>query len=397
MIGDSLDRILLNASLGDKESQYSLGKKFESGDGVDQSFEAAIFWYILASDSGSDVAKYEIARFYECGLGVDESMTTAIRWYRESAESGNIDSQLKIGEMYEHGDGVEQSLEEAALWYRKAADNGNATAQLNLGYLFEWGRGVEQSFEKAKHWFQKALKSGNGRAAVALQSINKKIEKCTSPDTNDNLSPISNNEPETVEDVQIISEESNVLQNLLDLANDGDVDAQFKLGLLYETGKLVDQNLDEAVAWFRKAHINGSTDAEKRLIELGYLPVSEPENIKVNEEYGFDSDEIRDAQEKVEEIRKIMNLDELYEEDEKGEEEKPVLEKGWGGFIKMLKPIQMDYLRCRLNGLEWNNPDYDPLLVEDSVNELSSDTIGDIILENGDIVEYYVEKLKEVL
>lgn len=54
------------------------------------------------------------------------------------------------------------------------------------------------------------------------------------------------------------------------LANAGNAEAQYCLGLMYETGKGVNIDIFEAVMWYRKAKAKGFTLAERKLLELGY-------------------------------------------------------------------------------------------------------------------------------
>lgn len=54
------------------------------------------------------------------------------------------------------------------------------------------------------------------------------------------------------------------------LANAGNVEAQYCLGLMYETGTGVDMDIFEAVVWYRKAKAKGFKLAERKLQELGY-------------------------------------------------------------------------------------------------------------------------------
>ncbi len=51
-------------------------------------------------------------------------------------------------------------------------------------------------------------------------------------------------------------------------AEEGDVDAQLELGLLYENGRGVSKNINEAVKWFTKAAEQGDERAKKALEEL---------------------------------------------------------------------------------------------------------------------------------
>ena len=52
-------------------------------------------------------------------------------------------------------------------------------------------------------------------------------------------------------------------------AEQGNVDAQFNLGLCYEYSKGVAKDIDEAAKWYRKAAEQGNADAIKALKRLG--------------------------------------------------------------------------------------------------------------------------------
>lgn len=54
------------------------------------------------------------------------------------------------------------------------------------------------------------------------------------------------------------------------LANAGKAEAQYCLGLMYETGKGVGIDIFEAVMWYRKSKAKGFALAERKLLELGY-------------------------------------------------------------------------------------------------------------------------------
>ena len=54
------------------------------------------------------------------------------------------------------------------------------------------------------------------------------------------------------------------------LADAGNVEAQYCLGLMYETGTGVGMDIFEAVVWYRKAKAKGFKLAERKLQELGY-------------------------------------------------------------------------------------------------------------------------------
>ena len=56
----------------------------------------------------------------------------------------------------------------------------------------------------------------------------------------------------------------------LPLAELGDAEAQYNLGVLYDQGASVDQNLTKAASWYRKAAEQGFTDAQTNLGMMYY-------------------------------------------------------------------------------------------------------------------------------
>ena len=52
-------------------------------------------------------------------------------------------------------------------------------------------------------------------------------------------------------------------------ADNGNAEAQYKLGLYYESGEVVSKDMDEAIKLYRLAAENGSFSAIEKLTELG--------------------------------------------------------------------------------------------------------------------------------
>jgi len=55
------------------------------------------------------------------------------------------------------------------------------------------------------------------------------------------------------------------ISNLIEAANHGDANAQFNLGLRYNTGNDVTKDKKEAVKWFRKAADQGNAEAQNKM------------------------------------------------------------------------------------------------------------------------------------
>lgn len=185
---DPMESVRKSAEQGDADAQLELGRCYENGKGVEQSFEEAVKWYRKAAEQGNMVAYAQLGQCYENGKGVEQSRTEAMRWYRKgvdqrekqmakdaeqlreaaavkwfrkSAEQGNVVAQFKIGFCYETGRGVEQSWAEAVKWYRMAASRGSENAAYHLGMCYYYGwSGATKSLTEAARWYRLAEQNG---------------------------------------------------------------------------------------------------------------------------------------------------------------------------------------------------------------------------------------------
>ena len=168
-----------------------------------------------------------VGYMFEKGEGVTKNEVEAVQWYQLAADKGNVYSQNKLGLMFLNSTGVAQDLAEAVKFFRLAADQGNLDAQYNLGKMFENGQGVTQDMIEAERLYRLAAKQGHTEAQKKL-------------------------------DVIIFNKE-------LILAQQGNVEAEFNLGSIYENGRGVAQNYAEAVRWYTLAASKGNVESEFNL------------------------------------------------------------------------------------------------------------------------------------
>lgn len=55
------------------------------------------------------------------------------------------------------------------------------------------------------------------------------------------------------------------LENCIDAAESGDIQAQFEMGELYYHGERAERDLDQAISWYEQASVQGHPDAQYRL------------------------------------------------------------------------------------------------------------------------------------
>ncbi len=128
-------------------------------------------------------------------------MPSAVRQFLSPAETGDPLAQLKLASMYFHGDGVRQDYTQALEWATKSVAQGNVEAMYLTGNILLYGPiDSEVAARDAAFWYAAA-------------------------------------------------------------AGRGHVEAQYALGLLYFTGKGVQQDEEKAQRWFERAAGNGYSQA----------------------------------------------------------------------------------------------------------------------------------------
>ena len=154
-----------------------------------------------------------------------------------SAEQEDFEAWSLLGLLYFYGRGVDKNAEEAISWYRKAAIQGDPQAQYKLIECYLYGRGTVKNTEEAKKWFEAYH------------------DECEDP-----------------YDKYWIGfpwdDERSAVKWFSKLAEQGNSEAQYHLGLCYLLGYGVDKNVEEAVKWLEKAAKDELTDAQEELDDI---------------------------------------------------------------------------------------------------------------------------------
>jgi TPR repeat protein len=174
-----------------------------------------------------------------------------------AAQNNDVYAQFKLANMYFEGKGVPQDDAEAAKWFREAAQQDHVEAQFILATMYEKGDGVPQDDSQAFEWFKKAASQGHTRSEIMLDSD--KWSKF--------MNPRDVEEPRMTD--QIDSHKQDIppeqVKGYILKAGQGDVDAQYNLGIMYYHGEGVKKNMEEALLWFHRAAEQDDPDAQYNL------------------------------------------------------------------------------------------------------------------------------------
>ena len=114
---------LASPGWGERISAEVAVAAYQKGD-----YATALRQFRFLAESGDAGAQYNVGYMYDTGKGVQASYEEAVKWYRKAAEQGYPHAQNSLGDMYAAGQGVPQDYEEAYKWFALAANQGIATA-----------------------------------------------------------------------------------------------------------------------------------------------------------------------------------------------------------------------------------------------------------------------------
>ncbi len=179
---------------------------------------------------------------------------TAITIWRDLAKQGNANAQYRLGTMYLHGNGIKSNTDTALQWFEKAAQQGHVKAALDLGVELGFS---QQRWGEARPWLEKAAAQGSAEAMSLLGSLYR------------NGQGVQQDLGKAAEwfDRAIRKGHSDTVDRLLALVDEGNAEAQYRLGMLFLDGvdNIIGQNIDEALKWIDKAKQQGYLVPDKDL------------------------------------------------------------------------------------------------------------------------------------
>ena len=94
-----LSQLLEQARQGDAFAQYSLGRRYNLGDGVKQDYTEAARWFSRAADQGYVSAQGALGDYYNYGRGVPVDLSKAYFWSYLAFAGGDEVSKLRLGRL----------------------------------------------------------------------------------------------------------------------------------------------------------------------------------------------------------------------------------------------------------------------------------------------------------
>jgi TPR repeat protein len=230
--GKTATQIRAAAIDGDASAQYVLALSliYEPDAAAKQE---GFKWASASADQNLAAAEGLVGWAYQYGLGVEKDKRLALDWTQRSAERGFTESEYQFGFFLTrqfNGNGTQQTdFTAVAKWYQRAAEKGHMKAQHALGDLYYYGKLGSEQRSNCVIWFQQAAQQGNAESKAKLAEALQRYPGAATGTTPD------------------------VVQLLRESAAAGNLAAQLKLALRYQTGAGVEKSDSEAFHWMEHA------------------------------------------------------------------------------------------------------------------------------------------------
>lgn len=238
-------------------NDYTIGMSKMNQTNGENDYRAAYFYLGKAAARGHDKAREELAIAMLFGDHLSRNLTNAKEIFEDlSTNKGSPRSQFYLGFLYASGLGVKSNQAKAITYFTFAALGGDSMAQMALGYRYWSSINVVNSCEMALSYYKKVAQSVANR--ISSNSVGTVIHRIRLYD-----------EDEKVTGQSQAMLDDDLVQYYQLLADRGDIQAQYGLGLLhYQGARGLNIQYDKALHYFTRAAEAGNNYAMAYLGKL---------------------------------------------------------------------------------------------------------------------------------
>lgn len=165
---EELEQWIQRAEGGDCEMLYLLGEYYYTGTKKD--YRRALAYYLQAAEAGHILAQRRAGEMYMSGKKIGKNVDEAIKWYTLAAEQGDIVAHYQLGECYWLG--KKQDKNRAFDHYFAAAKGGCSLAQETIEKICLHSKGINnERLNKALKWLKVIAEQGNTEMQYKLGVI----------------------------------------------------------------------------------------------------------------------------------------------------------------------------------------------------------------------------------
>ena len=255
------------ARFGDTQSSAALADLYRQGEGVPRDDAEAARLYARAARSGDPWALHALAGIHADPTSALHDDAEAARLYRQAAKGGVVWSDIELGQMILSGRVPAASPDEGVVRLRAAAEKGEPYAQVVLAEALS-ARGGVPAQREAVLWFERAAEAGSLSAMLSLGGANPEstlrlpageragwLERAAAL-----IEPGAETAAQRramVEAFDGVGRPGAAAAMLRTLAEEGDAQAQYDLGLRLAAGKGVARDQAAATRWVGMAARSG--------------------------------------------------------------------------------------------------------------------------------------------
>ncbi len=270
----AMDWYLKSAENGCSRAKWELAKAFRDGTIVDQDTDYYLYYLKKAAGAGIPEARLELALINMEGKIVTRNPRVAFNWMHLAADQHLPMAEFLLGYMYGQGIGTSIDKTEEELLYSRVGLHGDAELFYWIGRNYEYGlHGVKVDFFEAGRWYKYGADMGHEACYISWQSVLDFLNGGVEESLQDREFRLSHTEAEkdkTMRETALAYADSclnndqymEAFESYQEAAGYGDPVAMYTLALIYHDGYILKRNDSMALEYMRKASMAGSEDAQ---------------------------------------------------------------------------------------------------------------------------------------
>jgi TPR repeat protein len=228
-----------------------LASNYQFGFDVAKDEDKAAALYQKACSGGFANACATLGLMLEPGPGVIGNNPRVIALYRQACDANDADGCHYLAGKYDRGEGVPKDAPRALALYRKACDRGSGNACYSLALKYGTGDGVAKDEAKFEALRKQSCKMGSSLCQMMAyeMTVGINLDACNKGDA-ERCNEIGDAYQFGWEDLEINYDQAAVYQEKA--CSGGSAEGCTSLGLLYDEGKGVKRDLNQALELWRK-------------------------------------------------------------------------------------------------------------------------------------------------
>jgi len=297
---DPLTKIKKLANNNDIDAQFNLGMSYWNGKSAKKNDKKAYYWTKKAAENDHSKAQYNLAMMYLQGTThIEKDLEKAKLWLIEASDNehdaadkklndlakknreqsqidafshmigkallGDTEVQYELGMRYLLGYKITADYQQAYYWLNEAAKSNHPLALYQLGNRYLNAKYIAQDIEKAVEYFAIASKKNVGAAKTALFNMSQHgFKQLIDATLGDKVAQFEIASSYLQDDLDQ-KKKTRALTWLKKSSAQNHIPALLALGQIYEEGKLIPKNIEQAYDLYLTAAEMDDQEAQFRL------------------------------------------------------------------------------------------------------------------------------------